>query len=185
MSHRLHLFDTPETLGETVAAFLLDGYRAGDHLLVIAKPRHREAVLSSLRGSGCFPDEGEGAQRLIVLDASDVLRHITRNGRIDATVFRRTINPLVQTLGSSGRLRIYSEVVELLAETDDMDGALALERLWNGLAAHMPFVLMCGYSSAHFTGNSGQRALRHICDTHTQSHATDDDPLGSYLLALA
>ena len=185
MSHRLHLFDSPETLGETVAAFLLDGYRAGDHLLTIAKPRHREAVLSSLRRTGCFPDDGEGPQRLVVLDAAEVLRHITRNGLIDATVFRRTINPVLQSLGLAGRLRIYSEVVELLVETDDMAGALALEQMWNSLAADMPFTLMCGYSSAHFTGNSGQRALRHICQRHTQATATEEDPLGSYLLALA
>jgi MEDS: MEthanogen/methylotroph, DcmR Sensory domain len=185
VSHRLHLFDTPETLGHTVAAFLVDGYEAGEHLVIIAKPRHRDAVLSSLRTMGCFPETGDGAQRLVVFDAAEVLRHITRNGIIDATLFRKTINPLLQSLSETARPRIYGEAVELLAEMDDMAGALKLEQLWNELAKELPLTLMCGYSSAHFTGECGQRALRGICEAHTQSLATDEDPLGSYLLALA
>ena len=185
MNHRLHLFDTPESLGQTVAAFLLEGYRDGDHLLIVAKPRHVDAVLAALRASGCFTGDGEPSTRLVALDAAEILRAITRNGLIDAALFRKTVKPVVQALASGGRLRIYGEIVELLAEEEDMAGAIALERLWNALAAEVPFTLMCGYSSAHFAGDGARSALRHICQTHTESVATEDDPLGSYLLALA
>ena len=185
LSHRLHLFDTPDTLGKTVASFLLDGFLAGDHLLIVAKPRHRDAVFVSLRHAGCFPEKIDGPQRLVVLDAADVLRQITHKGMIDAALFRKTVKPLVETLARTGRLRIYGEVVELLAEEEDMAGALALEQLWNDLATEVPFTLMCGYSSAHFMGNVGRRALKHICRAHTQSIATEEDPLGSYLLTLS
>ena len=184
MNHLLHLFDTPETLGETVAAFMLDGYRAGEHLLIVAKPRHRDAVLAALRQRGCFPPDREGPQRLVALDAADVLRLITRNGVIDPGLFRHTVKPVLQTL-SDRPLRIYGEIVELLAEEQDMSGALALERMWNDLAAEVPFRLMCGYSSAHFAGNLARPALRDICGVHTHSAATDEDSLGSYLLARA
>ena len=185
MTHRLHLFDSPETLGEAVGSFLLDGYREGDHLLVVAKPRHLDAVLAALRGHGCFPADMNGSQRLVALDAAEVLRLITRNGLIDAALFRKTLKPIVQTLASTGRLRIYGEIVELLAEEEDMAGALAIERLWNALGEEVPFTLMCGYSSAHFAGTAARPSLRHLCQAHTESIATEDDPLGNYLLALA
>ena len=185
MNHRLQLFDTPESLAESVAAFFLEGYQQGDHLLIVAKPRHTDAVLAAVRASGCFPADMNGSQRLVALDAADVLRHITRNGAIDNCLFRKTVKPIVESLASTGRLRIYGEVVELLAEEEDMTGALALEQLWNALAAEVPFTLMCGYSSAHFSSPAGRPALRHICRAHSESIATEEDPLGSYLLALA
>ena len=185
MNHRLQLFDSPDTLGETVASFLLEGYREGDHLLVVAKPRHLKAVLAALHTHGCFPADHEGSQRLVAFDAADVLRLITRHGLIDAGLFRKTVKPIVETLASTGRLRIYGEIVELLAEEEDMAGALTLERLWNTLAEEVPFTLMCGYSSAHFAGAAARPALRHLCQAHTESIATEEDPLGSYLLTLS
>ena len=185
MSHRLQLFDSPETLGDAVASFLLEGYLAGEHLLVIAKPRHRDAIFTALKNLGCFPPDMEGRQRLIALDAADVLRQITRNGAIDRGLFLRTVKPILRTLGGPNGLRIYGEVVELLAEEGDLGGAMVLESLWNDLATEVRFSLMCGYSSAHFMGQAALPSLRHICETHTQSIATAEDPLGSYLLALA
>ena len=185
MNHLLHLFDTPETVGHTVASFFLEGYQAGDHLLMIAKPRHRQAVLTALREHGCFPSDSEAAQRLVAFDAADVLRHITRNGVIDPVVFRKMVQPVLNGLRGPRPVRIYGEVVEILAEEEDMAGALALEGMWNDLAAEAPITLMCGYSSAHFAGANTRTALRQICNAHTCAAATDEDPLGRYLLAIA
>ncbi len=183
MNHRLQLFDTAESLGESVAAFLMEGYHAGDNLLIIAKPRHFDAIVSALRQRGCFPPEAEGQQRLIALDAADVLHHITRNGEPDPVLFQRTVKPLLQSLAGPGTLRIYGEVVELLAEEEDLAGALALEEMWNDLAGELRFTLMCGYSSAHFAQSHTMRWLRKVCETHTHTAASIDDPLGSYLLS--
>jgi hypothetical protein len=183
VNHRLQLFDTAESLGESVAAFLMEGYHAGDNLLIIAKPRHFDAVLAALRQRGCLPPEMEGQQRLIALDAADVLHHITRNGEPDSVLFQRTVKPLVRSLAGPGTLRIYGEVVELLAEEEDLAGALALEEMWNDLAGELRFTLMCGYSSAHFAQSHTLRWLRKVCETHTHTAASIDDPLGSYLLS--
>jgi hypothetical protein len=184
VSHRLQLFDTPESLGESVASFLLEGYMEGEHLLIVAKPRHRDAVLAALRRHGCFPPDGDGDQRLVALDAADVLRHITKNGELKRDLFHRTIKPIVDTLaGTSRRLRIYGELVEVLAEEGNLAGAAALEEMWNELSLEAPFTLMCGYSSAHFAHAHAAPWLKELCAAHSQSCANADVTLGSYLLA--
>jgi hypothetical protein len=172
-------------LTESVSSFLLDAYRAGGNLLMVAKPRHREAVMRELARTGCFPESCDTGQRLVMLDAGDVLRQLRRNGRIDATAFGRTIRPIVKSLSGSRPLWVYGEIVELCAEEGDIDGALALESLWNDLCAAILFTLLCGYSSAHFAGEDGRQALRDICRAHTHRTASHDDTLGSYLLATA
>ena len=71
----------------------------------------------------------------------------------------------------------------MLAEQGDLGAAFALEQLWNALGSEMPFTMMCGYCSAHFTASTAQRSLRDICGTHTDVMADADDTLGRYLLA--
>ena len=182
MTHRLHLFDTPESLAATVTSFFVEGYRAGGNLLIVAKPQHRTAILAALQSAGCFPEDSHGRQRLVALDASETLDRITRRGVVDGRLFDAVVAPLVAQLAATGKLWIYGEVVELLAEEEDFAGAVRLEEMWNGLAARIPFTLLCGYSSAHFAPSSAKQALRDICGTHTHSVATAADTLGQWLL---
>lgn len=185
MRHRLHLFDTPESLAATVTSFFVEGYNAGGNLLIIAKPQHRAAILSALQTAGCFPQDSNGRQRLIALDATEILERITRDGSIDDDLFYGCVAPLVHKLAARGKLWIYGEVVELLAEQQDFVGAVRLEGLWNGLAAQCPFTLLCGYSSSHFAPSTHRSALCDICGTHTHSAASNADTLGEWLLGTA
>lgn len=185
VNHRLQLFDTPESLATSVSSFFVEGYNAGGNLLVIAKPRHRDAILSALQKAGCFPDDAHDRQRLVALDAGEILGRITRQGSVDRRLFDAVVPPVVQRLAATGRLWIYGEVAELLTEQQDFLGAIRLEQMWNGLAKLCPFTLLCGYSSAHFTASASKPALRDICGTHTHSSATTEDALGRWLLASA
>lgn len=185
MNHRLQLFDTTESLASSVSSFLAEGYNAGGNLLVIAKGRHRGAILSALQEAGCSPEDTHGRQRLVALDAGEILERMTRQGSVDSRLFDAVLAPEVQRLAATGRLWIYGEVVELLAEQQDFLGAIRLEQMWNGLAKVCPFTLLCGYCSAHFTAPASKPALRKIRGTHTHSSATTDDALGRWLLASA
>jgi hypothetical protein len=186
VTHRLHLFDTPESLAATVSAFFVEGYKAGGNLLIVAKPRHRAAILSSLQAAGCFAEGTKGRQRLVALDAAEILERIMRRGSIDRGLFETVVARLVGRLAAAtGKLWIYGELVELLAEQEDFGGAVRLEEMWNELAAVCPFTLLCGYSSAHFTPSASRPALQDICSTHTQSAASPDDTLGRWLLTSA
>ena len=167
MTHRLHLFDTPESLASTVTSFFVEGYKAGGNLLIVAKPQHRTAILSALQSAGCFPEDSRGRQRLVALDASEIRERITRRGVVDRRLFDSVVAPLVEQLAATGKLWIYGEVVELFAEQEDFAGAIRLEEMWNGLAARIPFTLLCGYCVSTFRASLGERrAARYLWHSH-------------------
>lgn len=182
--HILQLFDTPDSLGNVVSAFLYDGWEAGEHLLVIAKARHWTRIADRLRRRGFAEQEALEQGRLTVLDAHSTAKDIVRAQVPDASLFRGTIGTLVSRLASGprGGLRVYGELVEVFAEEANFEAARQLEGLWNELREQHPFTLLCGYSAAHFAGAGAAAALRPICDCHTRVQRNASDLLGSWLL---
>jgi len=73
-------------------------------------------------------------------------------------------------------------LVELLAEEGDLRGAQLLERLWNELGERQPFILLCGYSAAHFADAHALPALHAICGAHTRVQKNTSDLLGNWLV---
>ena len=181
--HILHLFDTKESLADVVSAFLNDGWRKNDHLLVVAKPAHWACTSERLEQRGCPLSKALEDGRLVVLDAATTVAKILRNGVPDRQLFLDHIGALVGRLvAESTGVRIYGEMVELLAEEGDLHAAQLLERLWNELSERQPFTLFCGYSSAHFTGADALPALHAICGAHTRVQQHTSDLLGNWLI---
>jgi hypothetical protein len=93
-----------------------------------------------------------------------------------------TIGQPVRALAAQGRLSIYGEMVDVLAEREEVDAAIALEAMWNDLAERASFRLLCGYSSAHFVSRRAEVRLRDVCGAHTHVRSDDNDPLAGWLL---
>lgn len=183
--HILQLFDTPESLGNVVSAFLNDGWENGEHLLVVAKPRSWQRTAARLARRGWKEDDAIAEGRLTVLDAQATLPGIMRGQLPDPALFQETIGTLVSRLASAARggLRVYGELVEILAEEGNFDGARHLEAFWNDLQQrHHRFTLLCGYSAAHFSDMRTASALRAICGCHSRVQRNSSDLLGSWLL---
>ena len=183
--HIVQIFDTTESLADTVSAFLHDGYRRGDHVLVVAKPKNWAAVSDRLEERACPVAAAIAAGRLVVLDAATTLAKFMRHGLPDAHLFSSVIGDLVHRLNAEtgAGLTIYLEVVELLAEEGNFRGAQRIETLWNELGERCSFRLLCGYSAAHFVSPGADAALREICDSHSRVQANAADPLATWLLA--
>ena len=182
--HVFRLFDTTESVAGTVATFLRDGWDAGDWMLVVIKMRNWHVVERRLRRRG-FPvgaalEEG----RLIVLDAATT-RPAIMNGEVpDRDWFFSTLGRLVARLwtASSGRLRIYGEHAELLAEEGNFEGAYVLEQLWEETRQRFPCTVLCGYLAAHFADAANAHALQTICRSHSDVRCESSDILARWLL---
>jgi hypothetical protein len=182
--HVVQLFDAPESLGESVAAFLHQGVVDGALLLVVAKPANLQAIGDALTARGLSMARLIEGGQLTVADAHVALHGFMRNGTPHPQLFRETIGRLVGRLHaeSSARIRVYGEMVNILAEEGNYRGAGELEELWNALGAHRSFFLLCGYDSAHFAAPDAGDWLRHICSRHTRVHQHHADLLASWLL---
>jgi hypothetical protein len=181
--HVVQFFDGPESLGEAVALFLDEGYRAGENLLVVAKPAHFKSIAVALARFGHPVGDLVTQGRMTVVDAAAALRKFMRRADPNPALFQQSVGELVRQLSRPPGVRIYGEMVEILAEEGNYRGAERLEELWNQLGAEVRFKLFCGYSSAHFAAPNIGDALRAICERHSHVHQNQADLLGNWLLA--
>jgi hypothetical protein len=182
--HIVQLFDTMDSLANVVSAFLNEGWQKGDHLLVVAKPAHWLKTAERLERRGCPVDQATREGRLMILDAATTLARISRYGVVDRQLFLEYVGALVGRLvaGATGMVRIYGEMVELLATEGDLRQAHQLELMWNELGERQPFVLLCGYTASHFADGNSLPALHAICGAHTRVQKNTSDLLGNWLV---
>ena len=183
--HILQLFDTDESLARSVAAFLDAGADEDQALLVLATMPHWNAISTELRNLGTDLAASRAGARLTVLDAEEMLARVMRRGEPNRALFAQNVAAMVTRLANDAPngLRIYAEMVELLAQEGNYASAARLEHLWNEVGAQCRFTLLCGYSAAHFAAPDAGSALAVICCEHSQSLSTRADPLGQFLLA--
>jgi hypothetical protein len=181
----VQFFDSDESRADNVASFLADGYRAGEPIVVIARPVNWALMMERLQFLGVPVQSAIAKGTLIVKDAHETLDEISPSGSPDAAAFESIVGKAVMTLSRRGRVRAYGEMVDMLAQRGELADAIALEQLWNDLGSRASFFLMCGYSAAHFVATGTHRALLDICKAHSgvQHHA--QDPLANWLLNTA
>jgi MEDS: MEthanogen/methylotroph, DcmR Sensory domain len=182
--HTLQLFDTDKSLGRNVAAFLAAGVPLEQTLLVVCTPAHWDAIAGALRATPLEPERAISEGRLMVLDAEEQLSRFMRRGEPVRALFEQSVGDLIDRLTARAvdGLRIYGEMVELLARDGNYPAAARLEELWNELGTRYPFTLLCGYSSAHFAAPDAGSALTAIRCQHSRTVSLPSDPLGRYLL---
>ena len=180
--HHLQLFDSSRSLAETVAAFLLAGFKRGEPLLVVATPEHRELLTRKLEEAGIGVRDAMLSSRLTLLDAAQTLGKFMRKDAPNPAAFDEVVGTLVGRLANGRRVCIYGEMVDVLAARGNYKGAHRLEELWNDLGRRESFTLFCGYASGHFGDLKTAKVLQDICDAHTELHRKKDDLLAEFLL---
>jgi hypothetical protein len=166
--HLVQFYDTESFLVETVCSVLTPALGAGDAAIVVATDTHRKLFEAAFRRAGIDVDAAIDDGRYLPFDAEAVLRCFMIDGRPDAATFQRTIGAVFD-VASEGerRIRVYGEMVALLWDDGDVASALALEDLWNDLAAIHAFDLLCAYPMRAFEDEASTVAFKRICKQHT------------------
>jgi len=184
-SHVVQFFDSDDSRHEAVGGFLAEGYRRGGPLIVVARSVNAEPILKQLERMVGYIQRHIASGRILVLDAAETLRRISRTRAVDGGRFDEVIGTAIIRMAGKGRPYAYGEMVDILAQRGDFDETILLERLWNGLLARIHLSLMCGYSAAHFVSDGTRAALRHVCAAHSSVRAESHDPLAAWLLQQA
>lgn len=185
--HVVQFFDTEESRAHNVAAFLADGYAAGEPLIVISRPVNWARVMEQLEVIGVPVRQAIADGTIVVKDANETLRQLSRHGSPDSGLFATVVGEVALDLArrTGKRIRAYGEMVDLLAQRGELPEAVTLECLWNGLGARVPMFLLCGYSSAHFVSGSTHQELLNICNAHSDVQQHRHDPLAAWVLTAA
>jgi hypothetical protein len=181
--HHVQLFDSSKSLAETVAAFLLAGFKRGESLLIVVTPEHRELLTRRLEDAGLNVHEALLASRIVILDAAKTLDKFLRQDTLNRAAFDEVVGTQVARLTGKGRrLCVYGEMVDVLAARGNYKAAIQLEHFWNVIGGREHFTLFCGYASGHFGDPRTAPALAEICAAHTHVHRNPDDLLAEFLL---
>jgi hypothetical protein len=167
-SHAVQFYETDGHLLDVLTRFVGTALVGGDVALVIATKAHRDGLNKRLKANGLDISVPREQGRFIALDAAATLEKISRNGRIDAEVFREILGELMgRARGTQGRRVVaFGEMVALLWAQGRGESAIQLEQYWNDLAAHYQFSLCCAYPMQGF-GNRHAASFLKICAQHS------------------
>jgi hypothetical protein len=162
------LFDSTEALVEGVAAFLNEGLSGGDAALVVMRLEHWNSVASNLTTRKVSLSDAIASGQLTVLDGARTLDRIMLHGQPCRSLFEQVIGRAVRDICATGvRLRVYADLVDLLAADGNFDGARELEKIWSDFARHVPVTSLFGYSATTFSNPDASDTLRSICRQYT------------------
>jgi hypothetical protein len=179
--HALQLFDAARSRADATARFLAEGWEAGDHNVVIAKQAHGELIADFLEKLG-YPARSAPPATLRFLDAHSTLRRMRRRGVFVRDAGYQVMTELVDEASTFGRpLRIYGEVVDILAEEGSFNEACDLEAAWNAVLTGRQARVLCGYAAAHFADPQQAGWLTSICQHHSHVATQPADTLGTWL----
>lgn len=163
----MRFYGRDDELVAGVAEYLREGLDQGERVVMVGTEQHCQALQGALEGLGVDVVRARAEGRFTVLDAERSLADFMVDGRPDRERFMDTIGHAVRTAGSDGRdVRVFGEMVALLWDQGDVNGAIDLEALWNELAEQQHFLLTCGYpTTALDVAELGD--VSRVCGLHT------------------
>lgn len=168
--HAVQFYKDAASLAKTVARFFEEGLRAGEPAVMIATPTHTKAILRALSTRGCNVRSLCRTGQLQTLDADKVLASFMGGGTLDEVLFKSNVGDVIERLCEDRRpcpIRAYGEMVDLLWQRGNADGAIRLEILWNQLASHYEFSLLCGYAIGQFYKETRDPRYADVCAQHS------------------
>jgi hypothetical protein len=166
--HMVEMFETTESMTDRVSAFVLEGLRQGDAVLLVMRLPHWNSTSSRLTAANLTLSDAVASGCLTVLDAARTLTRMMWHGVPSPGLFDEVVGKTVRRLNSSGAaLRVYSDMVDVLAADGFFRAADVLENLWSELASRESLTVLCGYSASTFLNPETSNALGSICRSHT------------------
>ena len=161
--HAVQFYEKDEFLCARVADFMAVGFARNEPGVMIATGEHCQAVAAHLNARGL------DLRHVTFLDARETLNAFMSGTMPDEARFRETIGSVMKQRanGNGGRIRAYGEMVDLLWRDGNQSAAIQLEQLWNDLAPHFDFSLLCAYPIGNFYRETDTGRFGEICRQHS------------------
>jgi hypothetical protein len=166
--HVLQIYENDEVFLELLEGFVVDGFNAGDCVIIIASTEHLQALNNRLRKHGFDLFFLTLSDQYIPLNSRETLDQFMINGWPDEILFNHLVKGLLSRGHKGNRhVRAFGEMVAELWAQGQSGATVHLEHLWNRLCATDTFSLFCAYPKSGFTQDAST-SLRDICCSHTK-----------------
>jgi len=175
--HAVRIYRDEQELVGPVATHLAEGFAAGDPAIVVATAEHRRLFAEELERLGWRPRALEETGLLTTVDAEGTLAGLLEDAGPSRQRFHALIGGLLGRAEAAqpGRtVRVFGEMVDLLARRGRHGAALALEELWDELAARRRFSLLCAYRLDLFDPAAQTSFVPAVCRAHDHVVPADD-----------
>lgn len=140
-NHIVEFYHSEDYLHHTLCEFIRVGLEKNEGVFVIAKSQVLDPLKEKFSGS---------LDRVFLLDAQEQLARFMEDQTPNSQKFKSIIqSDIVSHKSRFSALRIYGEMVQVLADQDNLDGSLQLEECWNEvLREDSSLTLLCGYDAS-------------------------------------
>jgi signal transduction histidine kinase len=169
--HDVQFYFDDQFLIKSLSAFVRNALDAGTSAIVVATASHCVGLADQLRRDGTDLTSVIGHGRYLALDAAETLDGFMLNGSPDEFRFGECIGDMISrsahaALHENATVSIYGDMVSVLWQRRDTQGALRLEELWNQLSADYSFRLLCGCPITGFDRKTHTDLFARICCQH-------------------
>lgn len=169
-SHLVEFYENERSLTRSVREYLEPALQGDETAVIVATREHRGLFEAALIEAGIDLDGARQTGRYVGVDAEALLSRFIVDGTPNAARFHSSVGHLIADAAQTGRsVRVYGEMVAVLWVEGNVAAALALEELWNELAASRSFSLLCAYPTTAFAPTETNGLFRAICEQHTSA----------------
>lgn len=136
-------------LQSSVIEYLKLGIEKNEAVIVFAKESLNKAIMKQLQEDIPGFSLLLSTKQIQLLDATQMLNFILENGKIDESNFDVLVGGTIRLANKKfSKVRVYGELVQVLAEKEMIKEGLEIENLWNQFLHESPNVtLLRGYNS--------------------------------------
>jgi PAS domain S-box-containing protein len=179
--HSVHFYEDDGLFLDSLSEFVGAALGAGGACLVIATQSHRAGLNERLKSHGIDTAYTTALNRLVSIEASEMLARFMVNGHPDEARFYEAVEPELHKArkalrGRSTSVVAFGEMVSILWHEGNYDAAIKLEELWDRMAHRYGFSLRCAYPIGLFSDQAQYDLFRRVCAAHYQVIPSDSYP---------
>jgi hypothetical protein len=168
--HPVLFYSSDKVLVEAFSRFIAGALDVGHVVIVLVTEAHDERIRQSLRASHVDIDRAIREQRYLLVNPSELLEKIMVGGRPDPTRFATVADDLLteatqRIANPHARVVACGECAPSLWAHGQIEAALQLEHLWDGLVKSRQLDTLCAYPL--IAREESLRAVRSLCAEHT------------------
>ncbi len=167
--HVVQMYENEDSFLDTLEAFVVEGFRKNDAVIVIATPEHRTALAERLERNGISVATAASNGKYIVRDARSCLARFMFDGWPAESRFNAMIEELLaKAREKHPTVRAFGEMVALLWDEKLYRATMRLEHMWTQLCQRESFPLFCAYPKASFD-SADPADCREVHNAHTRA----------------